>query len=78
LFDKCYAEKAGCSEGWGWCWYKVFWSIIVRVGWGFRVNIIGLARISAVRASSLMVVTFIIVVSGVVFGGSWASMMRSL
>jgi hypothetical protein len=44
----------------------VFWSIIVKVGCGFRVRIIGFARISAVFASSFMVWTFIIVVSGVV------------
>jgi len=56
----------------------VFWSIIVRVGWGFRVRIMGFARISAVFASSCMVSTFIIVVSGVVFGGSLASIIRSL
>ena len=56
----------------------VFWSIIVRVGCGFRVRIIGFARISAVFASSFMVSTFIIVVSGGVFGGSLASIIRSL
>ena len=58
----------------------VFWSIIVRVGWGFRVRIMGFARISAVFASSFMVSTFIIiiVISGVVFGGSLASIIRSL
>ena len=39
---------------------------------------IGLARISAVRASPLMVATVIIVVSGVVLGGSWVSMIKSL
>ena len=44
----------------------VFWSIIVKVGCGFRVRIIGFAGISAVFASSFMVWTFIIVVSGVV------------
>jgi hypothetical protein len=38
----------------------------------------GFARISAVLASSCMVSTFIIVVSGVVFGGSLASIIRSL
>ena len=56
----------------------VFWSIIVRVGCGVRVRIIGFARISAVFASSFMVWTFIVVVSGVVFGGSVASIIRSL
>jgi hypothetical protein len=56
----------------------VFWFTIVRNGWGFRVNIIGLARIPAVHASSLMVATFVIVVSGVVLGGYWASMIKSL
>ncbi len=55
-----------------------FWSIIVRIGWGFRVRIMGFARISAVLASSFMVATFIIVVSGVVFGGSLASIIKSL
>ena len=50
----------------------------MRVGWGFRVRIIGFARISAVLASSCMVSTFIIVVSVVVFGGSLASIIRSL
>jgi len=53
----------------------VFWSAIVRIDWGFRVSIIGLARIPAVRASSLMAATFVTVVSGVVLGGSWALMM---
>ena len=56
----------------------VFWSIIVRVGCGFRVRIIGFARISAVFASSCMVSTFIVVVSGVGFGVIWASIIRSL
>jgi len=50
----------------------------VRVGVGFLVRIIGFARISAVFASSFMVSTFIVVVSGVVFGGSVASIIRSL
>ena len=50
----------------------------MRVGWGFRVRIMGFARISAVFASSCMVSTFIIVVSGWVFGGSLASIIRSL
>ena len=56
----------------------VFWSIIVRVGCGVLVRIMGFARISAVFASSFMVSTFIIVVSGVVFGGSVASIIKSL
>ena len=56
----------------------VFWSIIVSVGLGFLVRIIGLARISAVFASSCMVSTLIVVASGGIFGGSWASIIRSL
>ena len=51
---------------------------MVRVGCGVRVRIMGLARISAVFASSFMVWTFIMVVSGVVFGGSLASIIMSL
>jgi hypothetical protein len=44
--------------------------VYYREKWlGFRVNIIGLARIPAVHASSLIVATFVIVVSGVVLGG---------
>ena len=68
-------EEVNC---WGLCWYVVFWSIIVGVGLGFLVRTIGFARISAVFASSCMVSTFIVVASGGVFGGSWASIMRSL
>jgi len=60
------------------CWYVVFWSIIVSVGFGFFVRIIGFARISAVFASSFIVVTFIVVVCGGVFGGSVVSIIRSL
>lgn len=56
----------------------MFWSIIVSVGFGLRVRIMGLARISAVFASSFMFSMFIVVVSGVVFGGSVASIMKSL
>lgn len=56
----------------------VFWSITINVGSGFLVKIIGFARISAVLASSFMVSTFIVMVSGGSFGGSWASIIRSL
>ena len=53
----------------------VFWSIIVNVGSRFFVKIIGFARISAVLASSFMISTFIVMVSGGVFGGSYARLL---
>jgi hypothetical protein len=78
LFDKCCAEKGRLFGRPGLVLAQGVRSTIVRIGWGFRVSIIGLARIPAVRASSLMVATFVIVVSSVVLGGSWASMIKSL